>query len=354
MLRGLFKRDKKDEAKPEEGAPEGPEQEEDPDAVQEPAAATLTEPAPPAETLEAAEAPGAPAAAPRRFGFLQRVASVFTGRKIDESVLEDLEEQLIMSDVSMDTAQHLIDVLRDAARRGQVPNDEAAIGVLKQQITDLLGREAAPLRFADSGTTVWLFVGVNGVGKTTTIGKLAYRLAREGHRPLLVAGDTFRAAAMEQLQEWGKRADCPVVAQQSGADPAAVVYDALAAARSRDRDIVLVDTAGRLHTKSNLMNELAKISRVIEREAGAPPAETLLVLDASTGQNGLVQAQAFTQSAPLTGLVLTKWDGTAKGGIILTVARETGVPVKLIGVGEKPENLINFDPKQFAEQMFAG
>ncbi|MBV9469191.1 MAG: signal recognition particle-docking protein FtsY, partial [Abitibacteriaceae bacterium] len=195
--------------------------------------------------------------------------------------------------------------------------------------------------------------GVNGVGKTTTIGKLARRLAGEGHKPLLVAGDTFRAAAIEQLQEWGRRSDVPVVAQQSGADPAAVVYDGLAAAKSRGRDIVLVDTAGRLHTKSNLMNELSKISRVIEREAGTPPLETLLVLDSTTGQNGLVQAQAFTQSAPLTGLVLTKWDGTAKGGVILTVARETGVPVKLIGVGEKPEDLLDFDPQAFADEMFS-
>jgi fused signal recognition particle receptor len=283
----------------------------------------------------------------------KKVGSLITGRRLDDALLDELEEQLILSDVSIDTTEHLIDALRGAAKRGEVKDDDAALAVLKAEIVNLLGAEPTPLQYSPDGMTVWLFAGVNGVGKTTTVGKLAYRLAREGRRPLLAAADTFRAAASEQLQEWGKRADCPVIAQQSGADPAAVVFDAMAAAKSRDRDIVLIDTAGRLHNKSNLMNELAKIARIIERETGHPPDETLLVLDASTGQNGLVQAQSFTGSAPLTGLVLTKWDGTAKGGIILTVARETGVPVKLIGVGEKPEDLIEFHPQQFAEEMFA-
>jgi fused signal recognition particle receptor len=199
---------------------------------------------------------------------------------------------------------------------------------------------------------VWLFVGVNGVGKTTSVGKIAHRLTQQGHKPLLIAGDTFRAAAIEQLQEWGKRAGVPVIAQQTGADPAAVVFDGLHAARSRGCDYVLIDTAGRLHTKTNLMNELAKIARIVERETGVPPQETLLVLDATTGQNGLTQAQNFTQSAPLSGLILTKWDGTAKGGIILSVARETGVPVKLIGLGEKIDDLIDFDPSWFAQVLF--
>ncbi|MDQ3816055.1 MAG: signal recognition particle-docking protein FtsY [Armatimonadota bacterium] len=285
-------------------------------------------------------------------GLFKKVGSLFVGRKLDEAQLEELEEQLIMSDVSIETTQHLLDSLREAARRGEVPTDEAALEVLQRQIAGLLGSEPSPLQFSSDGITVWLFVGVNGVGKTTTIGKLGHRLVQQGYRPLFIAGDTFRAAAIEQLQEWGRRAGCPVVAQQTGADPAAVVYDGLAAARSRGCDVVLIDTAGRLHTKSNLMNELAKIGRIIERESGHPPSETLLVLDATTGQNGLVQAQSFTESVPLTGLVLTKWDGTAKGGIILTVRRETGVPVKLIGVGEKVENLIDFQPQQFAEEMF--
>ena len=285
-------------------------------------------------------------------GFFKKVTSLIAGRKLDAELLDELEEQLIMSDVSLDTASHLIDALRDAARHGQVPTDADAIAVLLREIAAILGDETTPLQTNPGGLTVWLFVGVNGVGKTTSVGKLAHRLVQEGHKPLIIAADTFRAAAIEQLQEWGKRAGAPVIAQQTGADPAAVVFDGLHAAKSRGCDTVLIDTAGRLHTKSNLMNELAKITRIIERETGAPPQESLLVLDATTGQNGLTQAQAFTQSAPLSGLILTKWDGTAKGGIILSVAKETGVPVKLIGVGEKIEDLLDFDPAEFARAMF--
>jgi fused signal recognition particle receptor len=285
-------------------------------------------------------------------GFFQRISAVVSGRKLDDEMLEELEEQLIMSDVSMDTTEHLIAGLREAARRGDVPTDDDILLALQDGISDLLGSSDRPMKFSSDGITVWLFVGVNGVGKTTTIGKLAYKYAQQGRKPLLAACDTFRAAAIEQLQEWGRRADSPVVAHSQGADPAAVVFDAIAAARSRGRDLVMIDTAGRLHTKSNLMNELAKIARVTERELGKVPEETLLVLDASTGQNGLVQAQAFAGSAPLTGLVLTKWDGTAKGGVILSVARETGVPVKLVGIGEKPQDLMEFSPSKFAAEMF--
>ena len=215
-----------------------------------------------------------------------------------------------------------------------------------------LNSSPVDLRWNSGGLTVWLFVGVNGAGKTTSIGKLAAQLVRKGHKPLLIAGDTFRAAAIEQLQEWGKRAGCEVVAQQQNADPAAVVFDGLAAARARGCDVVLIDTAGRLHTKSNLMNELAKIARIVERESGVPPQETLLVIDASTGQNGLSQARAFAGSAPLSGLILTKWDGTAKGGIVLTIAHETGLPVKLLGVGEKVEDLCDFDAREWTNTMF--
>ncbi len=285
-------------------------------------------------------------------GFFKKVTSLIAGRKLDAELLDELEEQLIMSDVSLDTASHLIGALREAARHGEVPTDADAIAVLQREIAAVLGDETTPLQTNPNGLTVWLFVGVNGVGKTTSVGKLAHRLVQQGHKPLIIAADTFRAAAIEQLQEWGKRAGAPVIAQQTGADPAAVVFDGLHAAKSRGCDTVLIDTAGRLHTKSNLMNELAKITRIIERETGAPPHESLLVLDATTGQNGLTQAQAFTQSAPLSGLILTKWDGTAKGGIILSVAKETGVPVKLIGVGEKIEDLLDFDPAEFARAMF--
>lgn len=282
-------------------------------------------------------------------GLFQR----FTGRRLDEDFLDELEEGLILSDVSISTATTLISDLREAAKRGQVPDDEAARAFLKSRVIEMLGVQTVDLKFNPSGLTVWLFIGVNGVGKTTSIGKLAHRLKQEGHKPLLAAGDTFRAAASEQLQEWGRRAEVPVVAGQQGADPAAVVFDAISAARSRGCDVVLVDTAGRLHNKSNLMNELAKIGRIIERETGRQPDETLLVIDATTGQNGLMQARSFSETAPLSGLILTKWDGTAKGGIVLTVARETGVPVKLLGVGEKADEICDFDAKEWTETMFS-
>ncbi len=285
-------------------------------------------------------------------GLFQRIGGL-GGRRLDDDLLDELEEGLILSDVSVSTASGLIADLREGARRGQVATDEAARDFLKKRVIEHLGAETAALHFNPNGVSVWLFIGVNGVGKTTSIGKMAHRLKDEGHTPLLAAADTFRAAATEQLQEWGRRAGVPVVTGQQGADPAAVVFDALCAARARGCDMVLVDTAGRLHNKSNLMNELAKIARVIERETGRAPDETLLVIDATTGQNGLAQARAFSESAPLSGLILTKWDGTAKGGIILTVARETGVPVKLLGVGEKADEICDFDAKEWTETMFS-
>jgi fused signal recognition particle receptor len=282
-------------------------------------------------------------------GLFQRL----TGRRLDEDFLDELEEGLILSDVSISTSTQLISELRDASKRGQVPDEEAARLFLKKRVIEMLGVQTVDLKFNPNGITVWLFIGVNGVGKTTSIGKLAHRLKDEGHTPLLAAGDTFRAAATEQLQEWGRRAQVPVVVGQQGADPAAVVFDALSAARSRGCDVVLIDTAGRLHNKSNLMNELAKIARIIERETKRSPDETLLVIDATTGQNGLMQARSFAETAPLSGLILTKWDGTAKGGIVLTVARETGVPVKLLGVGEKADEICDFDAKEWTETMFS-
>ncbi len=290
-------------------------------------------------------------------GLFGRVGQVFvTGRKLDDEVFDELEEQLVMSDVSVETATFLIDGLRRAVQRGEARDSDEAQEVLRDLVAMMLGSGERALKMApqtpEKELTVWLFVGVNGVGKTTTVGKIADRLVGEGHNPLLAACDTFRAAAVEQLQIWGRRTSCPVIAGGQGADPAAVAFDAINAAKSRNCDIVLIDTAGRLHNKNNLMNELTKIARVTERELGKAPEETLLVLDASTGQNGLTQAKAFSESAPLTGLILTKWDGTAKGGIILSVAQETKVPVKLIGVGEKAEDLIDFDPQRFAQEIF--
>jgi fused signal recognition particle receptor len=286
-------------------------------------------------------------------GIFQKLGAAVSGRKLDEALLEEWEEQLIMSDVSIQTTQYLLDRLREAAKRGEAPDEEAALQVLKREAIELLGEQTEPLHFAPEGLTVWLIAGVNGVGKTTTAGKVAAWLKSQGRKPILAAADTFRAAAIEQLQEWGQRAGVDVIAQRQGADPAAVVYDAVAAAKSRGCDVLIIDTAGRLHTKTNLMNELAKIARVIERETGRAAHETLLVLDATTGQNGLTQALSFAGSAPLSGIVLTKWDGTAKGGIVLTIAHETKLPVKLLGVGEKMDDLCDFDAKEFIETLFS-
>jgi fused signal recognition particle receptor len=286
-------------------------------------------------------------------GIFQKLGSAFSGRKLDDDLLDEWQEQMVMSDVSIPTTEYLLTQVREAARQGAAPDDTTALQALKRGAVELLGEETAPLNFAPSGLTVWLIVGVNGVGKTTTAGKVAAWLkSTQGRKPLLAAADTFRAAAIEQLQEWGKRAGVDVVAQKQGADPAAVVFDAIAAARSRGCDTLIIDTAGRLHTKTNLMNELSKIARVIERETGRAAQETLLVLDATTGQNGLTQALSFAGSAPLTGIVLNKWDGTAKGGIVLTIAHETKTPVKLLGVGEQIDDLCDFDAKEFVETMF--
>lgn len=284
--------------------------------------------------------------------FLKKVTALVGVEKLDDDVLEELEEQLILSDVSATIALAMVDELRQAVAKRQIKTPAEATGFLEAAVIEMIGEQTTQLHFAEDGITVWLFVGVNGVGKTTTIGKVAHILKSQGKNPLIAAGDTFRAAAIEQLQEWGKRTGCPVLAQQAGADPAAVVFDAINSARKRGNDMVLVDTAGRLHNKANLMNELAKISRVVEKETGAPPQETLLVLDATTGQNGLTQAQAFTEAAPLTGIVLTKWDGTAKGGIVLTIRNETNLPVKLLGVGEQIDDICEFDAREFTATMF--
>ena len=283
----------------------------------------------------------------------KKVTALVGAAKLDDDVLEELEEQLILSDVSANIALELVDELRQAVSKRQIKTPAEATGFLEAAVIEMIGEQTTKLHFAENGEmTVWLFVGVNGVGKTTTIGKVANVLKSQGKNPLIAAGDTFRAAAIEQLQEWGNRTGCPVLAQQAGADPAAVVFDAINSARKRGNDMVLVDTAGRLHNKANLMNELAKISRVVEKETGTPPQETLLVLDATTGQNGLAQAKAFTEAAPLSGIVLTKWDGTAKGGIILTIRNETNLPVKLLGVGEQMDDICEFDAREFTTTMF--
>jgi len=284
-------------------------------------------------------------------GFFKKISQVFTAVTLDEDFIAELEETLVLSDVAMATTEKLIESLRQQVKKERPETVEQAKELFKREIARVLGAAPAPLKFSAQPPTVWLILGVNGTGKTTSIGKVANLMKQQGHNPLLVAADTFRAAAIDQLQIWGERVGAPVIAHRPGADPAAVVFDAVQAARARGHDLVLVDTAGRLHTKHNLMAELEKVSRVVERETGRKPEESLLVLDATTGQNGLAQASAFTQSVPLTGIVLTKLDGTAKGGIVITIADQLHLPVKLVGTGEKIGDLAVFDPREYVEAL---
>ena len=275
--------------------------------------------------------------------------NLFAGELTDD-FYDELEETLILSDMGVDTTLEVVEALRQRAKEEKVKDAQGARALLQGIIAEMLTVGSGELDLSQKPAVV-LFIGVNGVGKTTTIGKLASRLKGEGKRVLLAAGDTFRAAAADQLTIWSQRAGVDIVKQHEGADPASVVFDALAAARARDCDAVLVDTAGRLHNKQNLMNELGKISRVIDRECPGASRETLLVLDATTGQNGLIQAKQFQETAGLTGIVLTKLDGTAKGGIVLAIAHELGLPVKYIGVGEAVDDLMPFDPVAFAQAL---
>lgn len=284
--------------------------------------------------------------------FVSKVEEILTGRrKIDEDLYEELEEVLIRSDVGVNTSIELVQRLRQEVKKRKLSEAEELKEVLKELISEVLGEEE-PLKFAESGPSIILVVGVNGVGKTTTIGKLAHYFHSEGKKVILAAGDTFRAAAIDQLEVWGQRAGVDVIKQREGADPAAVAYDAIQAAKSRRVDLVIMDTAGRLHNKVNLMEELRKVKRVIEREIPGAPHEVLLVLDATTGQNALQQAKLFQEVAGVTGIVLTKLDGTAKGGVVLGIQGEIKIPVKWIGVGEGMEDLRPFVPQDFANALF--
>lgn len=287
-----------------------------------------------------------------RHNFVDKVEEVFTGRKkIDEELYEELEEVLIRSDVGVTTSLALVDRLRKAVKTRKISVPSELAQVLQELIAELLGEEE-PLIFAKQGPSIILVVGVNGVGKTTTIGKLANQLKKDGKRVIMAAGDTFRAAAIDQLEVWGERSGIEVIKHREGADPAAVAYDAVQAAKSRSIDVVIVDTAGRLHNKVNLMEELRKVTKVIGREIPGAPHEVLLVLDATTGQNALQQAKLFQEVAGVTGIVLTKLDGTAKGGVVLGIRGETQIPVKWIGIGEGIEDLRPFVPKDFAAALF--
>jgi fused signal recognition particle receptor len=325
-----------------------------------------TAPAPPPEVeVEAPPAPVAPPepVAPRekvrlrdrlgktRAAFAGYLGSL-TGRgAIDDDTWDELEEALLLADVGVPTTTRLLDDLRERAAAAKVTDPGALVDLLRAEIVDDLADADRTLHEGADRPTVWLFVGVNGVGKTTTIAKLAQREIGDGRHVVLAASDTFRAAAADQLAHWADRVGATVVRGQEGADPGSVVFDAMSAAEGRDADLLLVDTAGRMHTKVNLMQELEKIRRIIDRRAGALQ-EVLLVLDATTGQNGLVQAAQFAESVGVTGVVLTKLDGTAKGGIVLAIEADLGIPVKLVGVGESPDDLVPFDPAEFADALF--
>lgn len=277
-------------------------------------------------------------------------------RKVDEDFFEELEEILIGADVGVNTVMELIDELRMEVKRRNIQDPREVQSVISEKLVEIYqsGDDVSPtINFQQDGLTVVLVVGVNGVGKTTSIGKIAKKLKQEGKSVLLAAGDTFRAGAIEQLEVWGERVGVDVIKQSAGSDPAAVMYDALQAAKARQVDVLLCDTAGRLQNKVNLMKELEKVKRVIEREVPGAPHEVLLVLDATTGQNALSQAKIFSEATNVTGIVLTKLDGTAKGGIVLAIRNEMKIPVKFVGLGEKAEDLQEFNAEQYVYGLFA-
>jgi fused signal recognition particle receptor len=316
------------------------------------------EPAPPAAV--APEAPEEVEAPPRfrdRLGKARTllatyVSAVMSRSAIDDETWDDLEEALIRADVGVATTAAILDDLRAKAKEHSINSPDALLEALKNDMKGSLARTDRHLSFEPGVPNVWLFVGVNGVGKTTTIGKLGLREAGRGHTVVMAAADTFRAAAAEQLQLWAERVGADVVRGAEGGDPGSVVFDAVERASARGADLVLADTAGRLHTKVNLMEELKKVRRVAERPPGRV-TEVLLVLDATTGQNGLIQAREFTEAVGVTGVVLTKLDGTAKGGIALAVESDLDLPIKLVGLGEKAADLVDFDPEEFVEALFA-
>ena len=284
--------------------------------------------------------------------FVSGIDTIFGSyEEVGEDLFDDLEELLICSDIGAETAMEILDRLRDRIYEERITIPNVAKVELFDILSDMIG-EAEPIQYEKGKMTVILVIGVNGVGKTTSIAKMAYDIKRNGKKVLLAAADTFRAAAIDQLSVWADRAGVDLIAQSEGSDPAAVVFDAAAAAKKRGTDVLIIDTAGRLHNKKNLMNELEKINRVISRELPDAIRETLLVLDATTGQNAVIQAKEFKKTADITGLILTKLDGTAKGGIVISIRKELGIPVKFIGVGEKIDDLQPFDHNDFIGALF--
>jgi len=288
-----------------------------------------------------------------RSGITENIASLMLGKKsIDEEILEEIEMLLLSSDVGVEATQAIVEDLAQRSQRKQLADTNALFTALREEMQGILEPCAIPLSIdAQNGTFVILMVGINGAGKTTTIGKLAKQLKNQGHSVMLAAGDTFRAAAVEQLQEWGKRNKIPVVAQHTGADSASVVYDAYSAAKARGIDVLIADTAGRLHTQANLMDELKKVKRVLGKLDDKAPHEVMLVLDASIGQNAVLQASQFTQAVGVSGITITKLDGTAKGGVIFAIAKKLQLPIRYIGIGEKIDDLRPFEAHEFVDAL---
>lgn len=288
-----------------------------------------------------------------RSGLVDRLEDVLAGKKeIDAELLEELEYTLITADIGVSTVEDILERIRQRVDRKQTADAQEIRNLIREQLLDVLRASETPVRSVKQPPAVVVLVGVNGAGKTTTIGKLAHRFQGEGRKVLLCAADTFRAAAIEQLDVWARRAGVEMIRQKTGADPSAVVFDALQAAKARGVDYVIVDTAGRLHTKENLMAELEKMRCTASRVVPGAPHEVWLVLDATTGQNGLEQARKFTESAGVTGIVLTKLDGTAKGGVIVAIARELNLPIRYVGIGEKLDDLLPFEPDKFIGSLF--
>jgi fused signal recognition particle receptor len=288
-----------------------------------------------------------------RSGLLDRLEDALAGRReIDAAVLDEIEETLYTADIGVTTTTEIVERLRERADRNLLSDGDELKRLIREHLLEVLEGAERPMPHIDEPPAVVMVVGVNGSGKTTTIGKLAKRYQSEGRKVLLCAADTFRAAAIEQLEVWGQRTSTDVIRQKPGSDPSAVIFDALQAAKARKVDYVIVDTAGRLHTKENLMSELEKMRRTATRVVPGAPHEVLLVLDATTGQNGLEQARRFTESSGVTGIVLTKLDGTAKGGVVVAITRELNLPIRYIGVGEKTDDLLPFDPEQFIASIF--
>ena len=289
-----------------------------------------------------------------RKSFTEKIEQVIIGyASIEEELLDDLEEALISADVGVKTSMALMEDVRRGIKKKEINSPADLRPFLERRISELLTAGSDESRMAESGPTVLLVIGVNGVGKTTTIGKLGNYYKQQGKSVILAAADTFRAAAIDELEIWGQRIDAQVIKHEEGSDPASVAFDAVNAAKARNADVLIIDTAGRLHTKSNLMEELKKINRVIQREIPAAPHETLLVLDATTGQNAINQADLFSKAAPISGVVLTKLDGTAKGGVVVGIKAELKMPVKWIGVGEGVDDLRPFNAEDFAQALFS-